>query len=156
MDVRKGIIPNWLTYSTLLVAVTLSLFDDGRQFTSTLIGFTISFFLPFFFFLIRRLGGGDVKLLAALGATLGFPIAIDLLLWTCIFGFLIALSMVIAAGRLKELAMDILEIILFTFQQKLGSTETPVSGLSTPLAVAIFMSVCWIIFFPDYARLTIL
>jgi len=153
-DVRKGIIPNWLSYSGLLAAVVLSFFESGRAVADTGLGFVIAFSLPFLLFLVGRLGGGDVKLLAALGAALGFPLAIDLLLWTCVFGFVVAFVVLVIAGRLKELVMDIVEMVLVTFLQRLGRTAVPVSGLSTPLAVSIFMSVCWLVFFPEYSRLT--
>ena len=134
----------------------LSLFEPSRTLFSTFAGLAIGFFLPFLLFLVGRLGGGDVKLLAALGAALGFPVVIDLLLWTCVFGFFVGLVLIVAMGRAKELLMDILEMILVTFQQRLGPTAVPVTGLSVPLAVAIFMSVCWLVFFPDYSRLTAL
>lgn len=153
-DVRQGIIPNWLSYFAVLAAVLLSFFESDRVITDTVFGFIVGFVLPFFLFLVGRLGGGDVKLLAALGAALGFPLAVDLLLWTCVFGFFVAFIVVVAAGRFKELAMDILVMILVTFQQRLGRTEVPVSDLSIPLGVAIFISVCWLVFFPNYARLT--
>lgn len=152
-DVRKGTIPNWLSYTSLTLAFLFTFLDGSRSFADTILGFLIGFVLPFVLFFIGRLGGGDVKILGALGATLGYPQAIDLLLWTCVFGFLVALVIVVAAGRLRELGMDILEMILVTFQQKLGLTAAPVRGLSTPLAVAMFISVCWLVFFPDHSQL---
>jgi len=152
--VRKGIIPNWLTYSALAAAVVLSFLDSDRLFLSTIAGFLVAFLVPFLLFMFGRLGGGDVKLLAVLGAALGYPLAVDLLLWTCVFGFLVAFVTVLVTRRFKELCMDFLEIIMVAIPQKMiASTDTPVSGLSTPLAVAIFLSVCWLIFFPDYSQL---
>ena len=155
-DVRKGIIPNWLNYLALLAAVALTFFDSSRSLLNTFLGFSIGFSIPFLLFLVGRLGGGDVKLLAALGAALGYPVAIDLLLWTCVFGFFVGLISIIAARRFKELSLDIIEILLVTFHQRLGSTAVPVRDMSTPLAVAIFISVCWLVFFPDYSRLIII
>lgn len=120
----------------------------------TALGFAIGFFIPFFLFCIGRLGGGDVKLFAVLGVALGYPLIIDLFLWTCVFGFLVAFIVVVFAGRLKELGMDVLETFLMIFQRV--RPEAPVKGLSTPLAIAIFISVCWLVFFPEHSRLVVL
>ena len=150
---RRGIIPNWLSYSGVLLALIFSFFDPSRSLSITIIGFVVGFSPAFFLFLIGRLGGGDVKLLAMLGAAFGFPLIIDLLLWTCVFGFLVAFSVVLVRGRLKVLIMDIRETIIVSVLQRAGRTEVPVRGLSMPLAVAIFMSVCWIVFFPELATL---
>lgn len=146
--------PNWLNYLSLPAVVLLTAFDPSRTFLNTLLGLLVGFSVPLLLFILGRLGGGDVKLLAVLGAAMGYPVAIDLLLWTCVFGVLVAFITVVVAGRLKEFLFDILEMILITFQQRMGRTAMPVSGLSTPLAVAIFISVCWLTFFPDFSRLT--
>lgn len=155
-DVREGVIPNWLSYLGLFIAILFSILDLNRTFSITLIGFLIGFSIPFLLFLMGRLGGGDVKLLAALGAALGFPVIVDLLLWTCVFGFLVGIAIVVLAGKLKELVMDCLELVFVTFLTRSGRSSAPVKGLSLPLAVAIFMAVVWVVFFPEYSCLIVL
>ncbi len=70
-DVRERRIPNALTLGALLVAVALraTLGLDGLM--AGLAGAAIGFALALPFFLVGGLGGGDVKLLAAMGAFLG-------------------------------------------------------------------------------------
>ena len=54
--------------------------------TGILIGFGAAFLVSFALFAMGGLGGGDVKLLAALGATLGWPALLPFALLTTIFG----------------------------------------------------------------------
>jgi prepilin peptidase CpaA len=53
-------------------------------------------FLPFF--VLRGIGGGDVKLLAALGAWLGPMSAVWLAFWSAIAGGVFALAVALASG----------------------------------------------------------
>lgn len=75
-DARSRRIPNALVATGAIAGLLLSTWEGGvaglqRSALGTLVGFCV--FLPFF--LLRGMGGGDVKLMAALGACLG-PIAV--------------------------------------------------------------------------------
>ncbi len=71
-DLRSGRVPNWLTYGALACGLVLGLAAGGpRGALRAFIGAVIAFAPPFFLFLANRsIGGGDAKLLAALGALL--------------------------------------------------------------------------------------
>jgi prepilin peptidase CpaA len=79
-DVRFRRIPNWLTLSGVLVGIGLNgwLLDmrglnwyDGFNWRASLAGLGLAFLVYFPLYLLRGMGAGDVKLMAAIGATVG-------------------------------------------------------------------------------------
>lgn len=75
-DWRHGQIPNWLTLPPLVIAplgygLTLGPASAFRCVCAAV----LSGFVPYLLFRRGVMGGGDVKLLAALGATTGFDLA---------------------------------------------------------------------------------
>ncbi len=65
-------IPNWLTFSSLLIGIILqSIFRGFEGFGYSLQGVGVGFALTFFLYLAGGLGAGDVKLMAAIGGFLG-------------------------------------------------------------------------------------
>lgn len=71
LDARSGHIPNWLTLGTLVVAPLLQALAGGKwAFVFSLLGAASSALLPLLLYRAGGMGGGDVKLLASLGALL--------------------------------------------------------------------------------------
>jgi prepilin peptidase CpaA len=78
-DVRFRRIPNWLTLSGVLVGIGVnSLWSvkglswySGYNWRSALMGLGLAFLIYFPLYLLRGMGAGDVKLMAAIGATVG-------------------------------------------------------------------------------------
>ena len=70
-DVRHQRIPNWLTISALVLAFALRSAAGLGSVTAGILGAGLAFGLALPFFSVGGLGGGDVKLLAAVGAFLG-------------------------------------------------------------------------------------
>ena len=98
-DVRHGRIPNYLTFGSALLALVYALAIGGWASLAAilacwLIGFGL--FVPFF--LLRGMGGGDVKLLAALGAWLGPLGMLSLAFYTALAGGAMALVVVLSRG----------------------------------------------------------
>lgn len=86
-DLRTGRIPNLLTYPMLLLAFGYRLWWlgpagalDGLQGFGTGLGL---FLLPYAF---GGMGAGDVKLMAAVGACLGFDLTLVAILYTTLAG----------------------------------------------------------------------
>src|SRR3954447_22625979 len=80
-DLRSGKIPNALTYPACIFGLGLSIAEGGGLgLTNSLAGLAVGF-LPFFvLYLSGGLGGGDVKLMAAVGALMGFPFSLNALI----------------------------------------------------------------------------
>ena len=101
MDLRSRRIPNWLTFGSAAAAlgfhtVTAGLAGALSSGAGWLIG-VLLFFLPF---ALGGMGGGDLKLLAALGAWLGPIPAVWLTLYTGVAGGILALVVASARGYL--------------------------------------------------------
>ncbi|HUE71735.1 MAG TPA: A24 family peptidase [Pirellulaceae bacterium] len=109
-DIRSRKIPNTLTYPGLAAALALNLAtiwfsDDSVRHWQPLIGWVgwrdslsglavcgLFMLVCFVFF---GIGGGDVKLLAMMGAFLGLEHGLEALLWTFILGACLGLSLLV-------------------------------------------------------------
>ena len=82
-DARWRLIPNWVTYSTILFGLALNTFETSTHFrwsqllggvgiADSLTGFIVLFIGLLVIFSFSGGGAGDVKLVGAIGAMLGF------------------------------------------------------------------------------------
>ncbi len=101
-DIRKGLIYNWLTLPAIVVGLLLSTWQGGWSglgvsFLGILVGGGV-LFMPFCF---GVMGGGDVKLMAAIGALLGVEFVSETLLASILIGGLTGFGLMIVRGKLK-------------------------------------------------------
>ncbi|MDP3618937.1 MAG: A24 family peptidase [Ramlibacter sp.] len=89
-DLKSFRIPNRLTYPAALVGLLLS--AGVGQGLSGLAGLGLGFALLLPLWLLRVLGAGDVKLMAAVGAFLGFPEIVGAVLMSFIAGGVLAVG----------------------------------------------------------------
>lgn len=107
-DVRTRRIPNALTLASAVAALVFHAITGGAEGWLTAaggwaIGIAI-FFVPF---ALGGMGGGDVKLLGALGAWLGPIDVMWLALYTSVVGGVLALIVAIARGYLQQAISNI-------------------------------------------------
>jgi prepilin peptidase CpaA len=103
-DLRARVIRNWLTFSLMITGLIQSV---GPAATVTpgaaALGLLTGFGLLLMPFAIGAIGGGDVKLLAGIGAWVG-PIAVfQIFAVEAVIGMGIVLAQAAASGRLKAL-----------------------------------------------------
>ena len=92
VDLKKREIPDWISAALLVLALAAKLGGwHAVGWIGILAGFAIAFGVSFGLFAMGGLGGGDVKLLAALGAALGWPAILPFALLMCMFGGVAAL-----------------------------------------------------------------
>ena len=93
-DFRQNRIPNWLTLSAIPAGILWNTFSGGfAGFQASLGGFAVGFGLLFILFAIGGGGGGDVKLMGALGAWVGVQTTITVFILAAIMIlFLLILS----------------------------------------------------------------
>ena len=81
IDTKTGRIPNYLTLPCLLIAPTVhGLTGGGLQLATSLFGALLCLLVPWVFYRMSQgtaIGGGDVKLFAALGAWFGPTLGLE-------------------------------------------------------------------------------
>ncbi|GAC1395342.1 MAG: hypothetical protein NVS2B8_19990 [Vulcanimicrobiaceae bacterium] len=135
-DVTTRRIPNYLTAALAVAALALHASMGWSSFLMAigmLVGVTLLGFVAFSF---HWLGGGDVKLLAAGAAALGFPDAVPFLIYTALAGGIFALIVAIAMGRLGSVVSSV-ALVLRPFAFKGTVAVAPKAPITLPYAVAI-------------------
>ncbi|OMF38909.1 hypothetical protein BK133_00710 [Paenibacillus sp. FSL H8-0548] len=96
VDIRKQIIPNWLTAASFAAAIVYHAVLGGMEgITAALIGAAAGFFPLLLLHLAKGIGAGDVKLFAALGAWLGVWTVLQVLLYSILYAGAIGICLVI-------------------------------------------------------------
>ena len=100
-DVGTRRIPNFITVGGMAVALVVRLSMGGvDSLLGGLLGALLAFLLTFPLFMLRSMGGGDVKLLTAVGAFLGPYNTFIALLATALLGGLLAIVVSLQRRRL--------------------------------------------------------
>lgn len=95
-DLRERKLYNWNTYTGMLIGFGLhALPGSPIAITDSLAGWLACGLIMLLCFVLMPVGGGDVKLLAMIGAGLGLEDGLTALLWTCTLGALTAAAAVI-------------------------------------------------------------
>lgn len=104
-DVGTRRIPNFITVGGLAVALVLRLSTGGVDaLVGGLLGALLAFLVAFPLFMLKGMGGGDVKLLTAAGAFLGPYSTFVALLATALVGGLLA---IVVSFRRKRLGSSL-------------------------------------------------
>jgi prepilin peptidase CpaA len=146
-DLRTRRIRNWLTFSLLITGVAQS-FLPGRTVSpgDSALGLLVGLALPLLLFLIGALGGGDVKLLAAIGAWMGVAGILQVFAVEAILGMLMVLAQAAVAGRLPTLLRNSAVVAInLRHLNEMGLDHVRATGLSCrsvdrplPFAVPVF------------------
>ncbi|MCE9614437.1 MAG: A24 family peptidase [Lentisphaerae bacterium] len=91
-------IPNWLTLVGLTFGLLFGALPGGLTLESSFMGLLTGFGVLFIFYVFGGMGGGDVKLMGAVGSLIGYPMIISALVYTAIIGGVMALSLVASRG----------------------------------------------------------
>lgn len=110
-DATADRIPNPLTVGGLLVALALRALLGIDHVLQGLGGFGIAFGIALVLYLLRAIGGGDVKLLAAVGGFLGSSEILGALGLIAVLGAAFALVVVSRRGLLPLLMVNTVDLI---------------------------------------------
>jgi prepilin peptidase CpaA len=110
-DVTADRIPNELSVGGLAAALVLRALLGVDHILHGLGGLGIAFGIALVLYVLRAIGGGDVKLLAALGAFLGSPHIVGALAVAAVLGAAFALGSMIRRGLLGLLLFNTLDLV---------------------------------------------
>ncbi|WP_161604589.1 A24 family peptidase [Roseiconus nitratireducens] len=99
-DIRQYKIYNALTLPVLLGGIVYHLVGGGLA--SSLLGALVGFFILFIPYLIGAMGGGDVKLMAAIGSWVGVETTLLVIGIGCAAAAICSLALLARQGRLRE------------------------------------------------------
>ena len=85
-ELKDHRIPNAVTIGGLALGLLIGYLPGGISFSSSFGGFLIGFGFLFLFYMFGGMGGGDVKLMGAVGALLGYPLIKTALVYTALIG----------------------------------------------------------------------
>ncbi len=154
-DLARHKIYNWTTYPGILAALALNAVGAlvvSRQGSSdslsalmgwvglgeSLLGLLVCGFVMIVCFVFFRVGGGDVKLMAMLGAFLGVQKGIEALLWTFVLGGAMSLIVLVWRVGLGTLIVRVLKQIVWSLRIRSWSPLEPeeLRQLQPPLFLA--------------------
>jgi len=107
-DLKSRRIPNWLVLAGLIVSLAYqTLAPTGAGFSSWMGGLAVGFgiFLPLY--LLRTMGAGDVKLMAAVGSFLGASVTLGAILLTLVVGGFLAVLYALLCRRMRILMANL-------------------------------------------------
>ena len=103
-DIRYRRIPNWLTVTGVAVAFVVNALIGpplaGLLFT--LQGFALAFGIYMMLYIMHAMGAGDVKLMAAVGAMVGWQRWLGIFFITAIVGGIMAMLLILMRKRVKN------------------------------------------------------
>jgi prepilin peptidase CpaA len=101
---------DWLTYPAIVLGLTLGyaagdwgsvgLGYGGSGLANNLAGLAVAFGVFFVVYWGRGVGGGDVKLMAAVGAIMGLHFVVGAMFWSALVGAIMAVWVLILKGKL--------------------------------------------------------
>jgi prepilin peptidase CpaA len=135
-DLKSARIPNWLTFTGAAAAILFhAVAPQGQGVGAALIGLLLglAIFLPLF--ALRAMGAGDVKLLAALGAWIGWGPVFWVAMYASVAGGVLALIVMLARGHFWKGLQNIRTLL--TFWMISGIKPLPSVSLDDPHAVRL-------------------
>ncbi len=146
-EIRERRIPNWLTLGSIALGVGAAGIEGGLDgLAESALGLAIAggLFLPFC--LLGVVGGGDMKLMAAVGAIVGWPMALRVVCNTCIAGGLIAIAIMAWNGVLLTTLANVFRIMAGMPRKTRGLRNPPM----VPYALAITLGTLIAVFVQEF------
>jgi prepilin peptidase CpaA len=102
-DVRFRRIPNWISVGGIALGVLANSLTHGIPgLLYALTGFVLGFGLYFLLYLVHAMGAGDVKLMGAIGALVGWQNWVAIFVIAAILGGIMAMILIMARNRVKK------------------------------------------------------
>ncbi len=144
--VAKGKVYNAVTLPALFVGLVLSaamdgLPTDGHYLRESLVGLAIGGGFLGVFFLLRGLGGGDVKFMAAIGAlSANWRFTVVAMVYTAFVGGIMALILLVWK---KQLMTGLGRSLALIVSPRRGRSGTAPERLTIPYGLALAVGTLW-------------
>jgi prepilin peptidase CpaA len=145
-DIHAGKIYNKATYPAIVLGFAWNAWIAGAPgFKSSLLGFTVAAILMGTLTLLGGMGGGDTKLLAAIGALKGYPFILAVLFYSFLVGGALALTVAIWQKRLLGTLGRVWRMLFAAVMYRLNPAAEPEERMSykIPFGVAICVGTLW-------------
>jgi prepilin peptidase CpaA len=142
-DYRERRIPNWLVLAGLLLGTAMNGFltYDTPSVTTGLLfsleGLGLAFVIYFPLYLLRGMGAGDVKLMAAVGAIVGPALWLWIFFFTAVLGGLTAAIVVLSKGRVHRTLQNLWMILVSIRYRQAPYAANPELDVSTDQGVRL-------------------
>ena len=138
IDVKSATVPNWLTVGGLVAALGFRTCVSGRAgLEAALAGALLGGGILFVPFLVRGIGGGDVKLMAAVSAWLGIAHTLVFILATALAGGLWALGYLAFRKQTGEALSRMAQTVRFHLAFGIQPLERRGRSIHLPYSLAI-------------------
>jgi prepilin peptidase CpaA len=133
-DAATGRIPNAITYTGILVGIALhSVFVGWRGLGSAVLGMLVGGGIFLAFYVVRAMGAGDVKLMAAVGSLAGASKILEIALAGAIGGGFLAVGYMIYHRKVGVTLRNVIDLL--QFHRMHGAESHPEINLSNPAAL---------------------
>lgn len=137
-DIATRRIPNPLVVAGCVAGVGLQCWLHGFSgLKDSGLGFLLGFFVFLPLFLLNGKGGGDVKLMAAVGAIVGPVNCFLIFILTAIYGGVMAIGLLLWRGGLVQAFVNIGHILTSLGRGKRPDEERPDLSIDSPTAVKL-------------------
>ncbi len=147
-DVMYGKIFNKITYPAIVAGLLINLLIGYNAFKSSLIGMLVAFIIFLIVFVIGGLGGGDVKLMTAIGAIKGYPFVMYAIFYSALVGGLMSIGVMIWKGKFLRGMRNIFRVLFsYIFAMILPGLKplslNPEESEKIPFGFAICLGTLW-------------
>jgi len=134
LDLQRHRIPNWLTYPGIALGFVLrGALLGWKGLATALAGLLLAGGVMFVFFMVRAMGAGDVKIMAAIGSIVGPRHAGIVLLATGICGGILAIAYALYRRRMMSTLKNVGSVL--RFHAWAGVQAHPELNLDNPSAL---------------------
>ena len=149
-DAIKTRIPNLLSLTILVSGLSgNALVTEGLGLKGSIMGLAIGLLLMLPSYVLASMGAGDVKFMAAIGSVIGADKVLDVVYYSYMCMFIMAITLIIVRGDLFRLLLRLKVLFNRLFIQKSASQIPDTSDVLSyrlPLAPAIVLATFYVIY----------
>ncbi len=135
-DIRTGRIPNWLNLAGAALGLLKALLLPAAG-SDPWYGLGIAFGVVFLLYLVKGVGGGDVKMMAGVGLLSGYPTVVYYLFYASLAAFVIMLAPRVWRGEL-------LVSLKRSFRPAGSGADAKTGSVAGSFALAMLVGVVWV------------